>query len=253
MAADTRRQNNAGTRVPVALPKGEPTQPAASSVSQDVSLQSAIGSRVRLTTTAPNQTTVEGTVYTADPLTNLLVINTSASSTISITSTSLVAPAGAYRIIPISQISSFQLLSLPQSSPVPANTSALNTIDTNAVQARLAKNIASQQAAQARVGPKGTSPVDQALFDALSRTHPARWSGNIMVISDTFLIDKPYGAANVRHAEGRDGDLERMKKVVDMERSKITLRFAKGSLDGKLGSDVSPVKAASPAGMKKGG
>ncbi|KAH0840952.1 hypothetical protein FOPE_06493 [Fonsecaea pedrosoi] len=251
MMADGRRQN-AGTRVPVALPKGEQTQPAASSVSQDVSLQLAIGSRVRLTTTAPNQTTVEGTVYTADPLTNLLVITTTASSS-AITSSSLVAPAGTYRIIPISQISSFQLLSLPQSSPVSANSSALNTIDTNAVQGRLARNIAAQQAAQARVGPKGTSPIDQALFDALSRTHPARWSGNMMVVSDTFLIDKPYGAANVRHAEGRDGDLDRMKKVVDMERQKITLRFAKGSLDGKLGSDVSPVKAPSPAGMKKGG
>ncbi|OAP56330.1 hypothetical protein AYL99_09509 [Fonsecaea erecta] len=253
MAADTRRQN-AGTRVPVALPKGEPSQPAASSsVSQDISLQLAIGSRVRLTTTTPNQTTVEGTIYTADPLTNLLVVNTAASSTVSITSTSLAAPAGAYRIIPISQISTFQLLSLPQSPPVSANTSTLNTVDTNGVQARLARNIAGQQAARARVGPKGTTPVDQALFDALSRTHPARWSGNMMVISDTFLIDKPYGAANVRHAEGRDGDLDRMKKVVDMERQKITLRFAKGSLDGKLGSEVSPIKAASPAGMKKGG
>ncbi|KIW90536.1 uncharacterized protein Z519_09183 [Cladophialophora bantiana CBS 173.52] len=251
MATDTRRQN-AG-RVPVALPKGEPAQPAASSVSQDVSLQLAIGSRVRLTTAAPNQTTVEGTVYTADPLTNLLVVNTNTNSAIPITSTSLVAPPGAYRIIPISQISSFQLISLPQPSAESASIAVLNTVDANAVQARLARNIAAQQAAQARVGPKGTSPIDQALFDALSRTHPARWSGNVMVISDTFLIDKPYGAANVRHAEGRDGDLDRMKKVVDMERQKITLRFAKGSLDGKLGSEVSPVKAASAAGMKKGG
>ena len=74
-----------------------------------------------------------------------------------------------------------------------------------------------------------------------------------MIISDTFMIEKPYGAVNVRHIEGQNGDLERMKKVIDMERSKITLRFAKGSLDGKMGSDVSPVKAATNAGMKKGG
>jgi len=75
-----------------------------------------------------------------------------------------------------------------------------------------------------------------------------------MIISDTFMIEKPYGAVNVRHIEGQNvGDLERMKKVIDMERSKITLRFAKGSLDGKMGSDASPVKGVSNAGMKKGG
>ncbi|EXJ64665.1 hypothetical protein A1O7_01003 [Cladophialophora yegresii CBS 114405] len=253
MAADTKRQN-AGTRVPVALPKGEPSQPAASSVSQDVSLQQAIGSRVRVTTAAPIQTTVEGTVYTADPLTNLLVLNTNAAVGTSLTSASLLAPAGIYRIIPISQISSFQLLSLPQSSSEPAPSPAFNAIDTNAVQARLAKNIAVQQAAQARVGPKGTSPVDQALFDSLSRTHPARWSGNVMIISDTFLIEKPYGQSNVRHIDGQSvGDLERMRKVVDMERNKITLRLAKGSLDGKIGSDSSLGKAAANTVMKKGG
>jgi len=253
MAADTKRQN-AGTRVPVALPKGEPSQPAPSSVSQDVSLQQAIGSRVRITTIAPNQTTVEGTVYTADPLTNLLVLNTSTTTATSISSTSLVAPTGAYRIIPISQISNLQLLSLPQPATDAAFNPAMNTIDTNAVQVRLARNIAAQQAAQARVGPKGTSPVDQALFDSLSRTHPARWSGNVMIISDTFMIEKPFNAANVRHIDGQSvGDLERMKKVVDMEHSKVTLRFAKGSLDGKMSSDATPVKGGTNAGMKKGG
>jgi hypothetical protein len=75
-----------------------------------------------------------------------------------------------------------------------------------------------------------------------------------MIISDTFMIEKPFNAANVRHLEGQNlGDLERMKKVVDMERSKITLRFAKGSLDGKMSSDSSPVKGAPNASMKKGG
>jgi protein LSM12 len=213
------------------------------------------GNRVRITTIAPTQTTIEGTVYTADPVTNLLVLNTSATTATSITSSSLVAPPGSYRIVPISQISGFQLLSLPQASSEPPPNPALNAIDTNAVQARLAKNIAAQQSAQARVGPKGTSPTDQALFDSLSRTHPTRWSGNVMIISDTFMIEKPYEAANVRHIEGQNvGDLERMKKVIDMERSKIKLRDAKGSLDrGRLGVDASPAKGAPNAGMKKGG
>ena len=75
-----------------------------------------------------------------------------------------------------------------------------------------------------------------------------------MIISDTFMIEKPFHATNVRHIEGQSvGDLERMKKVVDMERSKITLRFAKGSLDGKMSTESSPVKGGANAGMKKGG
>lgn len=210
--------------------------------------------RIRVTTMAPNQSTVEGIIYTVDPVTNLLVVNINTTSqSAAITSASLIAPAGAYRFIPISQISSYQLLSFPQHSSEPNHHQALNAVDTNAVQARLAKNISAQQAAQARVGPKGTTPVDQALFDALSRTHPARWAGNVMVISDTFMIEKPYGAPNVRHADGRDGDLERMKKVVDMERQKITLRFAKGSLDGKMAPEAPTGKVAVAAGMKKGG
>lgn len=207
---------------------------------------------IRITTIAPNQTTVEGTVYTADPLTNLLALNINDTPPTSISSASLAAPAGAYRIIPISQINSFQLLSLPQQPTDSSTNPALNSIDTSAVQARLARNISVQQAAQARVGPKGTTPTDQALFDALSRTHPARWTGSVMLISDTYLIEKPYGAVNVRFVEGRHGDLERMKKVVDMERQKITLRMSKGLIDGKL-SDSLAGRAGAAAGVKKGG
>ncbi|KAG9788062.1 hypothetical protein ABEF93_000351 [Exophiala dermatitidis] len=250
MASETKRPS-AGARVPVALPKSEPAQTPAT-VSLDVGLQQAIGSRVRVTTVAPNQTSVEGTVYTADPLTNLLVLNISAVPPTGISSATLAAPAGAYRIIPISQISSFQLLSLPQQQAEAPTNPALNKIDINAVQSRLARNIAAQQAAQARIGPKGTTPTDQALFDALSRTHPARWTGNLMLISDTYLIEKPYGAVNVRFVEGRHGDLERMRKVVDMERQKITLRMSKGLIDGKL-SDNAGGRGGVPATAKKGG
>jgi protein LSM12 len=196
---------------------------------------------------------VEGIVYTADPVTNLLVLNTSTTSSTSITSSSLAAPSGTYRIIPIASIASFQLLSLPPQTSEVVNNPALNTIDTNAVQGRLQKNIAAQQAAQARIGPKGTTPTDQALFDALSRTLTAAWSGNGMLISDTYLIEKPYGPVNVRIVDGRHGDLERMKKVVEMERQKVTLRFSKGMLDGKMSAESTPSKGATNAAIKKGG
>lgn len=205
-------------------------------------------SRVRVTMAAPSQPSLEGTIYTADPLTNLLVLHTSpATQTTEISPTTMTAPPGPYHIVPISQISSFQILHLPpppptasptvsESTATPTAAANANTVDTAAVQARLARNVASSQAALARLGPKGTSPTDQGLFDALSRTHPARWSGNVMVISDTYLVEKPYGPLNVKLIESRHGDLERMKKVVEMERQKVTLRLEKGQLDGKIGT-----------------
>ncbi len=60
-----------------------------------------------------------------------------------------------------------------------------------------------------------------------------------MVISDTFLIQKPYGAANVGlysdSAHGpRKGDLERMRKVVDMERHKCSLRLGQREFGGRM-------------------
>lgn len=209
--------------------------------------------RIRVNVASPTPAVVEGTVYTADPLTNLLVLNTNTTSSTPITPLSLAAPSGTYRIIPIASISSFQLLSLAPQNPEVSHNPALNTIDTNAVQARLQKNIAAQQAAQARIGPKGTTPTDQALFEALSRTLSASWSGNGMLISDTYLIEKPYGPLNVRIVDGRHGDLERMKKVVEMERQKVTLRLSKGMLDGKMSAETTPTKGAAAAAIKKGG
>jgi hypothetical protein len=60
-----------------------------------------------------------------------------------------------------------------------------------------------------------------------------------MVISETFVIEKPYGAANVRlysdAAHGtRKGDLDRMRKVVDMERNKCALRLGQREVEGRM-------------------
>jgi hypothetical protein len=73
-----------------------------------------------------------------------------------------------------------------------------------------------------------------------------------MLISDTYLIEKPYNAANVRLGEGRHGDLDRMRKVVDMERSKATLKLSKNLIDGKMAADNTSGKGMA-AGVKKGG
>lgn len=207
--------------------------------------------RIKVTTSSA---TVEGTVYTADPLTSLLILNTSSTgSTSNISPANLSAPAGAYRIIPLSQIQNFQILSPAPSaaSDSTSNTTAPTHLDPTALNNRLNTAITAAHSTQARQGPKGTLPLEQALYDALSRTHPARWEGTDMVISDCFVIEKPYGSVNVGYYRGNEdssgaggaggaqnggfkGDLERFRKVVDMETSKATLRFGKGGLDKRL-------------------
>lgn len=204
--------------------------------------------RVRVSTAAPNQSIVEGTIYVADPTTNLLVLNVSPAQNTAINASTLHAPTGSYRIIPVSQITSFQLQSLPpQQTSNPEQQPSQNTLDTQALQNRLQKEVAKLQSAQSRQGPKGTSPADQALFDSLSRTMPTRWQGNVMIISDTYIIEKPYNSANVRLMPGASGDLDRMRRVLDMEKNK-NIKSSKSAIDNKMG-DSSAVKGA----LRKGG
>lgn len=58
-----------------------------------------------------------------------------------------------------------------------------------------------------------------------------------MMVSDSMVIDRPYGEKEVRlieGAKGRVGELERIRKVVGMEREKARL---KGLKDGMSGVD----------------
>lgn len=206
-------------------------------------------SRVRISTAAPNQSTVEGTIYVADPTTNLLVLNVSPAQNPAITASSLTAPTGSYRIIPISQITTFQLQALPQPQPqaAPEPLPTQNSLDVQGLQNRLNREVAKLQSMQSKQGPKGTSPTDQALFDSLSRTMPTQWHGNAMIVSDTYIIDKPYNPTNIRLINGASGDLDRMRKVLDLEKNKISLKMEKSVIDHRLGDTVTK------GGLKKGG
>lgn len=188
---------------------------------------------------------MEGTIYVADPTTNLLVVNVSPAQNTAISASTLNAPAGSYRIIPISQISSFQLQALPQAGTIDSSPQK-NTLDTAALQARLNKEVSKLQTAQSRQGPKGTSPAEQALFDSFSRTMPTQWHGNAMIVSDSFIIQKPYGPANIQLIDGATGDIDRMRRVLDMERNKIALKFGQQMIDTRF-------EKGGNANLKKGG
>lgn len=198
-----------------------------------------------MTTTGANSTTVEGTIFTADPITNFLVLHTSP-ATSSPTQTQLKDPTvpvqpGSYRFLQISTIASFQLLSLPTPAPDPS-TLILDpaTLNQSSLKQRLTTTLNTLAKAESRRGPPGTSRQAQDLFDALSRQYPMSWVPNTaaMIFSDEYLIEAPYRVENIKPLPGGAGStlgLERVKKVVRMERDKLELRWSAREIDGKMG------------------
>ncbi|KKZ67857.1 hypothetical protein EMCG_06488 [[Emmonsia] crescens] len=241
MAAENKRQSTGtkGTVGAVASNLGP-----SGTVAMEMALCGAIGARIRVTTTSPTSTTHEGTLFTACPITNLIAINTSPPPPTPMTSgTPALSHPGDYHIIPISRIHNFQLLSLPpnsaSSSPAEQNPSFTNAypsiypLDIRALKSREAAAISKLHEREQRRG-KGVSKEAQDLFDAFSRTMPARWDGTSIVVADTVIISKPYQIDNCRSLTAGDGGvsaaLTRVRKVLEMERKKIELRSASAAI-----------------------
>ncbi|KAF9888079.1 hypothetical protein FE257_009344 [Aspergillus nanangensis] len=152
----------------------------------DVALSDSIGSRIRITT-APVSSTIEGTLFTADPITNLVAINTADAK----------QPHGDYHVVPVSRIQSFQLISLsPSTKPADGPSfsdavPAVQALDLRALKTREADAIARLQEGEARRG-KGVTREAQDIFDAISRTMPVRWDGPNIVVADAVAISAPY-------------------------------------------------------------
>lgn len=83
-----------------------------------------------------------------------------------------------------------------------------------ALKAREASAIAKLQEAEAKRG-KGVTKEAQEIFDAFSRTMPARWDGSSIVVADAVVIAKPYRVDDCRPlVAGDSAALTRVRKVV---------------------------------------
>ncbi|KAL8965033.1 MAG: hypothetical protein Q9183_004069 [Haloplaca sp. 2 TL-2023] len=211
--ADTKRQN-AGGKAPVATPNMGPS----TMVSLENALAGVIGARlftsVRLQTTIPSQQVVEGVLFTACPITNLVAV--------AVPSHPPSPPT--HRILPISSIQSFAIVSAPPAangfaSP-PATTPALATIPTAAFLARADAAVARLKEAANRKN-KAVGKEAQDLFDGLSRLFPVQWDGNNMVVMDSVVISAPYRAEDCRAGNTPQSQqiLLRVRKVVSLQRA----------------------------------
>lgn len=82
---------------------------------------------------------------------------------------------------------------------------------------------------------------------------PTVWSGNAIVVSETYIIEKPYNPANVKLVNGASGDIDRMKRVLDFEKNKVGLKFSKSVIDGKMDGTGIGGGSAGKGSVKKGG
>ncbi|KAL8930776.1 MAG: hypothetical protein Q9208_000317 [Pyrenodesmia sp. 3 TL-2023] len=210
-------------------------------VSLETALSGAIGARIRLQTTLPAQPTMEGTLFTACPITNLVAIATASSPNVPQT----------HHILPISSIQTFTLISAPPASngfAFPPNTTpALSNIPTAALLARADAAVARLKEAASRKN-KNVGKEAQDLFDGISRTLPTRWDGNSIVVMDSVVISAPYRGEDCRAGNGVPATtLSRVRKVVDNERKRFADRERRA---------VIPAVPAIPAvhtGPRKGG
>lgn len=151
---------------------------------------------------------MEGTLFTACPITNLVAIATATSPNV----------PQIHHILPISSIQTFTLVSAPPTangfaSP-PNTTPALTNVPTAALLARAEAAVARLKEAASRKN-KNVSKEAQDLFDGISRTLPTRWDGNSIVVMDSVVISAPYRGEDCRAGNGVPATtLSRVRKVV---------------------------------------
>ncbi|TKA40822.1 hypothetical protein B0A54_08092 [Friedmanniomyces endolithicus] len=124
---------------------------------------------IKVTTTAPDSNTYEGSLYTADPISNLLVLNIRAAATK--TAAELASQPGDYRVMPISRLQSFQIVSLASGSANPTTAiPKLSEVDMKRLEKRCEDRVAALKE-EVRSRGKGVTREGQAIFDALKRMY----------------------------------------------------------------------------------
>lgn len=189
---------------------------------------------VRITTNSPTpspaSTSLEGTLFTACPITNLVAINTKPNLS---PSDAKQAQAGDYHIIPVSRIQNFQIISLPSASSNNSENSPsfadavppVQALDIRALKNREATAIGKVLEGEARRG-KGVTQEAQDLFDAFSRTMPAHWDKTSIVVADAVTIAAPYRVDDCRPlVAGDTAALNRVRKVVRIFLFNVMLYF----------------------------
>ncbi|PSK56853.1 Protein LSM12 A [Elsinoe australis] len=182
----------------------------------------AIGARVKLTTSAAPSQTLEGILFTACPIFNVVAINT-APAPPNPTSAAFAEP-GNYHVIPISTIQSFQVLSLVENKDGFATAlPPIGKLDTAKLKEREQQRVKKLKEEEAKKG-KGVTAEAQALFNALDRMYAARWHGTDIIVDDSVIISAPYTVDTCKAPKEKQSALAYIRKIVEGEKRKFADR-----------------------------
>lgn len=120
--------------------------------------------RIRITTIAPHSQTLEGTLFTACPLLNVVALNTTPD---------LPSPQPAdYHVIPVSKIQSVQVLSVAEGNAGGLETALppIAKVDVRRLREREESRVRKAQEEERKRG-KGVTREGQAVYDALDRMY----------------------------------------------------------------------------------
>lgn len=223
--------------------------------------------RIKVKTIEPDSKSLEGVLFTADPILNLIAINCTPAPPNP--TTSLSSQPGDYHIIPVKHIASFQLLSLPEGQDDQAsgdvwsvgneNVPPVTKLDVRRMRDREEKAVQKLKDEEKKKGT-GVSAEAQAIFNALDRLYDwlnyytsialrrltlvcryagTRWAEKSIVVMESVRLDPPYTPEDLKAPKDKAGLLPHLRKVVDGERRKIASRAQGGGTP--------------PVGHRKGG
>ncbi|KAF1816667.1 hypothetical protein P152DRAFT_388996, partial [Eremomyces bilateralis CBS 781.70] len=159
---------------------------------------------------------LEGTLFTACSATNLVAINTAPPPP----NPNASNQPGDYHIIPVSQIKSFEVLSLSadgsqrDAAIFETAVPAISKVDIGALKAREEAAIRKLKEQDMTRG-KGVTREAQEIFDALHRIFPTRWHGQAIIVNDAVIIKSPYRLEDCQAEKDKQTSLVQVRKHLE--------------------------------------
>ncbi|KAJ1957401.1 hypothetical protein EC988_000853 [Linderina pennispora] len=183
-----------------------------------VALTSLVNVPVRVTLV--NDDIIEGVVFTYDVYSGVLALASNASAESE--GSQAFAAGGKKRRLKVHLVTAANIKDL---TVVTGNSAAVELPEVGEVPVRdiEERKQAAFRAAHERAMRIGVGVSDeaQALFEALSKTLPCRWVGNKIVVLDEVTIEAPYGVDNCKVSSNATYSLNRVKKVLQGEKSRL--------------------------------
>ncbi|KAJ2072004.1 hypothetical protein GGH13_002974 [Coemansia sp. S155-1] len=195
-------------------------------------LTSLVGARIRIT--LPSGSDIEGLVYTYDVYSGVVALISALTSDDlpdlqNIAGASPSVGGGRQR----AQIHLVKAANIKAVEVLAAQTEAANgekedkfampevrAVDTSVAEARKQRALIQAQERAQRIGV-GVSDKAQSIFEALSRTLPCRWSRDSIIVLDEVSIEPPYSVDSCRELQPASFSLQRVKKVLQGELSRM--------------------------------